>query len=74
MIPKIIIWLGANGASLIAALQALIKAIKELLTAVLNLLSIFMPNKAWHSSVDAVRGVLKKVDDWLDTIKERLLK
>jgi hypothetical protein len=73
LIIKIIAWIKANGASIIGCLQALIKAVKELLTAVLNLLSIFFPAAAIQRVIEAVRDFLNKIDGWLELAKPYLL-
>lgn len=71
---KIITWLLANGATLLGCLQAIIKAIKELLTGVVNLLSLFMPQATTHKVIELVRGILNKVDDFIESIKKYLIK
>jgi uracil phosphoribosyltransferase len=71
---KIMLWLGANGASIIAAVQAVLKAVKELITAVINLVSIFLPNKTWHVCVYTVRIFINTLDEKLDVLKHILLK
>ena len=71
---KVITWILANGATLLGCLQAVIKALKELLTGVVNLLSLFMPETISNKSVDMVRGALNKVDEVIETIKGYLLK
>jgi hypothetical protein len=70
---KIITWVMANGATLIGILQALVKAIKEVLTGVVNLLSLFMPEETAAKSVQVVRDVMNFVDGVLEKIKEHLL-
>jgi len=71
---KIISWVLVNGATLLGCLQAIIKAIKELVTGVVNLLSIFMTAEAAEVSVKTVRGILNKVDDGLEKVKGFLIK
>lgn len=71
---KIITWILANGATLLGCLQAVIKALKELLTGVVNLISIFLPGVASKKLVDIVRGALNAVDDVIEKIKGYLLK
>jgi len=70
---KIFAWIMANGATLLGCLQAVIKAIKELLTGVVNLISLFIPQAAANSMVEVVRGVLNKIDDVIESIKGYLL-
>ena len=68
------IWVMANGATLLGCLQAIIKAIKELLTGIVNLLSLFIPLAATHKIIEVVRGVLNKIDDIIETLKGYLIK
>ena len=71
---KIIVWVLANGATLLGCLQAIIKALKELATGVVNLLSLIMPQAATNKVVETVRGALNKVDGWIEVVKGYLLK
>lgn len=71
---KIIVWVMSNGATLLGCLQAIIKAVKELLTGVVNLLSLFIPNVATKSIITAIRGGLNKVDEVIEKIKSYLVK
>jgi hypothetical protein len=71
---KIWTWILANGATLLGCLQALIKAIKELLTGVINLISLFIPGITAQKWVEAVRGALNTVDSWIEAVKSYLVK
>lgn len=71
---KVISWIMVNGATIIGCVQALIKAIKELITGIVNLLSLFMPATASANIVKTLRGILNKVDDLLETLKGYLVK
>ena len=73
-ILKIGTWIMANGATLLGCLQAVIKAVKELLTGVVNLLSLFMPQAATAKAVEKVRAALNAIDDVIEKIKNHLLK
>jgi hypothetical protein len=73
MITKILTWVKMNGASLLAALQLFIKAIKELLTAAVNLISIFMPALAAEGFILKVRAVCEAIDAWIEKGKAWLL-
>jgi hypothetical protein len=73
LITKIIAWVGANGATIIGILQSIVKALKELLTGVVNLLSIFMSKEAAEKAVKAVRSVVNLLDVGLEKIKGYLL-
>lgn len=70
---KIWTWILANGASVLGIIQAVIKAVKEILTAVVNLLSIFIPSDKIEQIVMTVRNILNKIDEWIEIIKEKLL-
>lgn len=71
---KIITWILANGATLIGSLQAIVKALKELLTGIVNLISLFMSKEAAEKAVALVRGIMNKVDDILEKVKGYFLK
>ena len=71
---KIITWILLNGATLLGLLQAVIKAIKELLTGVVNLLSLFIPQAGANKIVAVVRGFMNKIDDVIELIKRYLIK
>jgi len=71
---KVITWIMANGATLLGLLQAIVKAVKELLTGVVNLISLFMPQETANKAVEAVRGVLNAIDDVIEKIKGYLIK
>lgn len=71
---KIITWILVNGATLLGVLQAIVKAVKEVLTGVVNLLSLFMPAEAAEKAVMAVRNALNAVDGWIEKLKGYLLK
>lgn len=71
---KIITWVMVNGATLLGLVQAIIKALKELLTGVVNLLSLFMPAATSAKAVEAVRGALNVVDDFIEKFKTYLVK
>jgi phage-related protein len=71
---KIITWVMVNGATLLGVLQAIVKAIKELLTGIVNLLSLFMTADAAEASVKTVRAAMNWVDDILEKIKSYLVR
>ena len=62
-----------NGASVLGIIQAVVKAVKEILTAVVNLLSIFIPSDKIEDVVMVIRNILNKIDKWIEIIKEKLL-
>lgn len=71
---KVFTWIMANGATLLGVLQALIKAIKELVTGVVNLLSLFMTQEQADNAVATVRRALNAADAFIEKIKVYLLK
>ena len=66
---KVITWVMVNGATLIAALQVITKAVKELLTGVVNVISLFLSAEQAERAVKAVRAIINTVDDVLEKIK-----
>ena len=70
---KIISWIMLNGATILGVLQSLIKAVKELVTGVVNLISIFMPIETAENMVLNLRNILNKVDEFVEKIKGYLL-
>ncbi len=70
---KVITWILANGATLLGLLQSVIKAVKELLTGIVNLISLFLPSAASSKLVENVRGMVNKVDEAVEYIKNLLL-
>ena len=73
MITKIITWIKVNGASILGIAQAVIKGLKEILTAVVNLLSIFIPTIPAQKIVVAIRAFLELIDGWIEKIKLALI-
>jgi len=71
---KVITWIMANGATLLGLLQAIVKAVKELLTGIVNLISLILPQSTANKAVEAVRGVLNAIDEVIEKIKGYLLK
>jgi phage-related protein len=70
---KIITWVLANGATLLGCLQAIIKALKELLTGVINLLSLFIPQAAANKIIEVVRNALNAIDEVIEKVKGYLV-
>jgi len=71
---KVWAWILANGATLLGCLQAVVKAIKELLTGVINLVSLFIPGVVAQKWVDATRTALNWVDEKIELVKGYLIK
>jgi phage-related protein len=72
-VAKIISWILANGATLLGVLQAIVKAVKELLTGVVNLLSLFMPAEKAAAIVAIVRNAMNAIDSVIEKLKSFLL-
>jgi hypothetical protein len=70
---KIFTWLKVNIASIIGITQAIIKAVKELLTAVINLLSIIFPTVGAQRLVLWLRASLESLDAFIEKVKPYLI-
>lgn len=70
---KLITWILANGATFLALFQAIIKALKELLTGVVNLISLFLPQATADKAVAVVRTILNNIDDIIEKIKNNFV-
>ena len=70
---KVIAWVMANGASILGIVQAVIKAVKEIITAVVNLFSIFMSPEMAEKTVETLRYWINKIDWAVEALKSRLL-
>jgi hypothetical protein len=74
MIVKVVEWLRANLASILGIAQAVVKLLKELLTAIVNILfPLFPDNGSFEKTVLVVRGWVEKIDAILEKIKLWLL-
>ena len=62
-----------NGASVLGIAQAVIKALKEVLTAIVNLISIFLPMIGTEKFVLSMRSVLETIDGWIEKLKPYLI-
>jgi hypothetical protein len=71
---KVISWLMVNGASILGFLQVILKGIKEILTGVVNLISIFLSEEKAEKLVKSIRGFINKADTVVEVIKEFLIK
>lgn len=74
MIQKLLTWLSANGASTLGIVQAVLKAVKEILTGFVNLFGIFGPTKTVQAVVTKVRDFINLIDEKLEDAKGGLLK
>jgi hypothetical protein len=71
---KIVVWILANGATLLGLLQALLKVVKELVTGVVNIISLFLPLEVANDMVKSLRAFLNTADDFIENIKKFFLK
>ncbi len=71
---KVITWVMANGATLLGLIQAIVKAVKELLTGIVNLISLILPQSTADDAVAKVRDFMNKIDDVIETVKGYLIK
>jgi len=72
-LTKIITWLKMNGATVVATLQLVVKALKEALTALLNFVSLVLPTAKVEAFILKTRELLNKVDAALEKAKAWLL-
>ena len=73
IITKIVIWIKMNLTTLLSPIQLVIKALKELLTAIINLVSIVFPVIATEKVILAIRAGLNLIDDWISQLKDGLV-
>lgn len=71
---KLLSWVSVNLVSVLAIVQVIVKFVKEVLTAIVNILFPIIPSASFKGVVQAVRGIVNKVDEVLEKIKEQLLK
>lgn len=72
-LTKIWNWIKLNFVSVLGLIQGVVKVIKELLTAIVNILFPLIPNAKFHQIVMAVRNVVNAVDEWIEKIKGWIL-
>ena len=73
LITKVFTWVKVNLASVLGITQAVIKALKEVLTAVINLISIFFPVVATEKFVTVIRDILNWFDEIIEWLKIKLI-
>ncbi len=69
---KILQWLGKNSASILGITQAVLKCLKEILTALVNLFSILNLDKA-QEVVEKIRAIINKIDEIVEKSKNFFL-
>ena len=70
---KIVTWLRVILATLVGLLQAGLKAVKEVLTGVINILSLFVPAKTAQNVVMQIRTFVNLIDSKFEALKAKLL-
>ena len=74
MLAKILSWLSVNGASIIGIAQVVVKLLKEILTAIVNILfPVFPDGGSFEKTVEVIREWVNKIDDILENVKDWLL-
>jgi phage-related protein len=72
---KLLKWLPLNLAGLIGIIQGIIKVIKEILTAIINILFPIIPGEGnFEKIVLKIRDIVNKVDEVVEKIKGFFLK
>ena len=75
MLAKLLAWLPLNLASVLGIVQAILKLLKEILTAIVNILFPIIPGDGkFEALVAKIRGWVNKLDDWAESVKSFLLK
>lgn len=74
MIKKLIQWLYVNIAGVLGIVQAVIKALKEILTVIVNIVFPIIPSAKFKAIVMAIRGIVNKLDEIVEKIKGFFLK
>ncbi|HUS87966.1 MAG TPA: hypothetical protein VMW91_01120 [Desulfosporosinus sp.] len=72
-LTKIMTWLKMNGATIIAALQLAVKTLKEVITAVLNFVSLVLPTSKVEAFILKIRELINSIDALLEKAKAWLL-
>lgn len=74
MITKFLKWIPVNILGILGIVQVVIKAIKEILTVIVNMLYPIIPSAKFKKVIDVIRGFVNKLDDFVEKIKEIILK
>jgi hypothetical protein len=75
MFAKILAWIPLNLASVLGIVQGVIKLVKEILTAVINILFPLIPGEGnFEKIVIKVRDWVNTVDAWVEKLKGFFLK
>jgi hypothetical protein len=74
LIIKLLQWIPLNAVSVLGVAQGVMKVLKEVLTAVVNVLFPLIPNAKFQDVVNKVRGFCNVADGWIEEAKSFLLK
>ena len=75
MLAKLLAWLPLNLASILGIVQGVIKLLKEILTAIVNILFPLIPGEGkFEQIVTKIRDIVNVADGWVEKIKSFLLK
>ena len=69
IISKLLKWLPLNLMSILGVVQAFIKLLKEILTAIVNILFPIIPSAKFKAIVTKVRDIVNKIDEIVENIK-----
>ncbi len=70
---KLLKWIPVNLLSVLGIIQAIVKLIKEIVTAIVNVLFPVIPSEQFKKVVETVRGIINSIDSVIEKIKEFLL-
>jgi len=73
ILQKLLRWLPVNLAGLAGVLQAVVKAIKEILTVVVNILFPIIPSSKFKKVVMVVRNLVNRLDAAIEKAKSFFL-
>lgn len=73
IVKKVLDWLTTDVAGVIGIAQAVVKVVKEVVTACVNLLCPIFGDK-FDDVVYKIRDIVNVADEWLEKIKDFLLK
>ena len=71
---KLLKWIPANIVSILGIAQVIVKLLKEILTAIVNIAYPIIPAGKFKDIVNAVRNWVNIADSWIEKIKSFLLK
>jgi len=74
LITKIVAWVMTNGAAVLGIIQGILKVVKELLTLIIDLVSLILPKEIETKVVNFIRAAINAIDAGLEFIKKWLLK